>query len=114
MRSKKQIDDIAGAYYRANEAKNRNISAAALKSFKDGIRLADQHPENPWRSVMEPPSTDQFVIVWCIDEDGHEAALMASYKEGYFDLLGVMFWIPVLWMPIPAVPEELKNKLFEV
>ena len=114
MNRKKQIDEAAGADYRANEARNRNISAAALKSFKDGIRWADQHPENPWRSTLDPPASAQFVLVWCVDEDGHEAPMMASYAEGYFDLLGMMFWTPVLWMPVPAVPEDLKNKAFEI
>lgn len=114
MRDRKQIEAAAGAYYRINEAKNRNISTAALKSFKDGIKWADENPACPWRSVLEPPKEPGMVFVWCVDDDGHETALMASYKEGYFDLLGVLFWIPTLWMPIPAVPEELKNKLFEV
>lgn len=73
-----------------------------------------EHQESPWRSVLDPPASAQFVLVWCIDDDGHEAPMMAAYAEGYFDLLGMMFWTPIAWMPIPAVPGELVKEFIEV
>lgn len=114
MNRKKQIEEAAGAYYRANEARNRSISSAALKSWKDGARWADANPASPWRPVTDLPASAGFVLVWCIDEDGHEAPMMAAYAEGYFDLLGMMFWTPIAWMPIPAVPGELVKEFIEV
>lgn len=101
MRSKEQIDAAAGAYYRTNEAKNRNISSAALKSFKDGIKWADKNPENPWNPVKDLPKEPGFVLVWAKAEDGPESPLVARYcGEGYFDLFGLMFWTPLYWMPL--------------
>ena len=87
MRSKEQIDAAAGAYYRANEAKNRNISSAALKSFKDGIKWADNNPENPWHPVSDPPKEPGFVLLWAKAEEGPESPFVARYcGDGYFDL----------------------------
>lgn len=47
MNRKKQIEEAAGAYYRANEARNRSISSAALKSWKEGALWADANPACP-------------------------------------------------------------------
>ena len=105
MRNKKQIEDAAGEYYRMNEAKNRNISAAALKSFKDGIKWADKHPENPWHPIKDLPKEPCFVIVWgkadTEDAASPESPFIARYcGEGYFDMFGLMFWTPLYWMPL--------------
>ena len=63
---------------------------------------------------MDPPKRKQEVLVWCVDDDGHGIPLMASYAKGYFDLHGVMFWTPVLWMPIPPAPRNMIKRFFEI
>lgn len=101
MRSKEQIDAAAGAYYRINEAKNRSISSAALRSFKDGIKWADKNPDNPWHHVKDLPKEPGFVLLWARAEEGPESPFIARYcGDGYFDMFGLMFWEPLYWMPL--------------
>lgn len=99
-----------GDVKRAAPDRNLPLRKAFLKGFEKGA----ENPSSPWKSVMAPPASPGLVLVWCVDECDHEAPMMARYTGEFFSLLGMMFWTPVLWMPIPAVPRELIKAFFEV
>ena len=84
------------------------------KAFIKGFDLGTENPACPWKSVMAPPASPGLVLVWCVDDVDHEAPMMARYTGEDFDLMGIIFWIPVFWMPIPAVPEGLKKEFYEI
>ncbi|MBO4410522.1 MAG: hypothetical protein J5775_07185 [Spirochaetales bacterium] len=89
------------------KAPDRNLPLR--QAFIRGAKEAG-HQESAWRPLSDPPESSQLVLVWCIDEDGNEAPMLSGYADGYFDLFGLMFWKPVLWMPIPVVPADLEEK----
>ena len=98
----KYTDDVG------RKSPDRNLPLR--QAFIRGARAKEAgHQENPWRPVLEPPEEPGLVLVWCVDEDGREAPMLSGYGNGYFDLFGLLFWTPVYWMPIPAVPGNFEK-----
>ena len=85
--------------------KNLPLRQAFLLGWESALR---------WRPMIELPASPGPVLVACVDDDGHCATMMARYTGEYFDLLGVMFWTPIAWLPIPEFPKGLKKQFFEI